>query len=254
MKITFLGTGTSTGVPMIGCDCEVCLSEDPKNKRMRPSILITVNHHNILVDTTPEFRLQAIANGIRRVDAVLFTHSHADHMHGIDDLRIFSKTQEDPILCYGNPPTLARLQHAFDYIFSPGHYKGLLPNIKLESVGGPFSLFGQTIEPIQVMHGKTEVLGFRLGDFAYVTDCGQIPDESMGLLFGVETLVLDALRWEPKHPAHLTIPEAIDVSQRLRAKQTYFTHMMHLVEHHETNARLPDGIELAYDGLVLEVN
>ncbi len=254
MQITFLGTGTSTGVPMIGCECRVCRSEDPKNKRTRPSIMITQNQKNILVDTTPEFRLQAIANQINRVDAVLFTHSHADHMHGIDDLRIFSKTQSDPILCYGNEHTLNRLRHAFDYIFNPGHYKGLLPNIKLESINGPFSLFGQTIIPIRVLHGKTEVLGFRLGDFAYVTDCGQIPDESMALLAGVDILILDALRWEPEHPAHLTIPEAIEISQRLEARQTYFTHMMHLVEHHETNAKLPTGIQLAYDGLTLEAN
>jgi len=254
MQVTFLGTGTSVGIPMIGCSCRVCRSDDPKNKRNRPSILITLGDKNILVDTSPEFRIQALTCGIDRIDAVLFTHSHADHLHGLDDLRVFSRTQTDPIPCFGNDFTLDRIRRAFDYIFNPKYYQGLLPNIKLESINGPFPLLGQTVVPVKVWHGKTEVLGFRLGRFAYVTDCGLIPDESMELLAGVEVLVLDALRWEPPHPAHLTIPQAVRISQQLGARQTYFTHMMHRVEHQETNARLPDGIQLAYDGLVIQID
>ena len=253
MKITFLGTGTSVGVPVPACRCAVCRSTDAKNHRTRPSILITVGDKNILVDTTPELRLQALRCDVDQVDAILFTHTHADHLHGLDDIRVFSAFQGTAIPCYGSPKTLARIATVFDYAFELKHLGGGIPQLELVEIDGPFQLFGAKIIPVDLLHGKTEVLGFRIGGFAYATDCNFIPDAALNLLRDLDLFVLDALRWEPTHPTHFTIPEALEIVAALRPKQTYFTHMTHDVEHHSTNARLPEEIQLAYDGLILEV-
>ena len=254
MKITFLGTGTSHGVPMIACRCAVCRSKDPKNHRTRPSIVITLDEDkNILVDTSPELRLQVIQCDIDHIDAILFTHAHADHLHGLDDVRAYSEIQGTSIPCYGSPETLDRLSTVFEYAFRLQHLGGGIPQLELVTIDGPFQLFGVKFVPIDLLHGKTEVLGFRIGNFAYATDCNQISPTSMDLLSGLEVLVLDAIRWEPSHPTHFTIPESLEIVKQLNPKQTYFTHMTHDVEHHSTNARLPENVQLAYDGLVVEV-
>ena len=253
MKITFLGTGTSHGVPMIACRCAVCRSKDPKNHRTRPSIVITLDKDkNILVDTSPELRLQVIQCDIDHIDAILFTHAHADHLHGLDDVRAYSEIQGTSIPCYGSPETLDRLSTVFEYAFRLQHLGGGIPQLELVTIDGPFQLFGVKFVPIDLLHGKTEVLGFRIGNFAYATDCNQISPTSMDLLSGLEVLVLDAIRWEPPHPTHFTIPESLEIVKQLNPKQTYFTHMTHDVEHHSTNARLPENVQLAYDGLVVE--
>ena len=253
MKILFLGTGTSHGIPRIACKCEVCTSTDPKNKRDRASILIQMGDKNILVDTGPDLRHQSIQWEVDRVDAVLYTHTHADHLFGLDDLRAFSSRQQSSIPCYCSPKTSARIRHVFDYIFQLQHLGYGIPQIQLIEFTGPFDVFGNEIVPIHVIHGKTEVFGFRIGKFAYVTDCKKIPVTSMAMLENLDVLVLGALRWEPEHWIHMTIPESLDVVDELRPKQTYLTHMMHTVEHTETNRKLPQNVQLAYDGLVVEV-
>jgi phosphoribosyl 1,2-cyclic phosphate phosphodiesterase len=260
-----LGTGTSHGVPMIGCDCRTCRSGDPRDRRSRPSILIertgsvsgespfqqAVRH--ILVDTSTDLRAQALALDLRRVDAILYTHSHADHILGLDEVRRFNVIQKSAIPAYGDARTVADLRHTFAYIFSAATPQGGgIPKISLSTVSGPFSLGGLDIVPVPVMHGKRPILGYRIGSFAYLTDCSAIPDMSWPLLDGVRTLVLDALRDRP-HSTHFSVAEAVDAAARIGADRTYFTHICHDLPHAETCARLPRGVELAYDGQVLEV-
>lgn len=267
MKITVLGSGTSQGVPAIGCDCRVCRSQDPKDRRTRPSILIelpsldgqpgaasyTRDVRSILVDTSTDLRTQALVNNIRRVDAILFTHTHADHVFGLDDVRSFNQIQRSSIPCYASPATAATLREMFSYIFEPPAQKGGgIPQIALFNIGGPFTLGSVDIVPVRVMHGKLPVLGFRIGTFAYLTDCNAIPDESWPLLDGVRTIVLDALRHRP-HSTHFSVAEAVDVVGRLGTERAYFTHICHDLLHAETCAQLPGGVELAYDGLVIEI-
>ena len=250
MKVTFLGTGTSVGVPRIGCDCAVCRSDDPKNKRLRCSILLQRGDYSILVDTTPDLRTQALRHDIKRVDAVLFTHAHADHLHGLDEVRCYCFGRETPLPCHASPATLKRIKHVFDYAFdSP--YKQAVPQLSLHPIEGPFSLLGFEIEPIEVMHGRLPVLGFRLGGFAYVTDCSAIPPDSLERLRGLDTLVIDGLRHKP-HPTHFTVQQALDAVAELAPKHAYLTHISCQLEHHETNRALPDGVEMAYDGLELD--
>ena len=265
MRVTLLGTGTSHGVPAIGCDCAVCQSSDPRDRRTRPSILIDLEDgarpqspmasavRYVLVDTATDLRAQALANDMRRVDAILFTHSHADHIFGLDEVRRYNVLQRSAIGCYGDRKTLGDLKRVFAYIFdAPPHFGGGVPQLGLFPVEGSFSLGGVEIVPVPLMHGPTPILGYRIGSFAYLTDCNHIPDESWPLLGGVRTLVLDALRERP-HSTHFSVGEALQVVDRLGPDRAYFTHICHDLPHAATCARLPRGVELAYDGLVLDI-
>ncbi|MBI5189538.1 MAG: MBL fold metallo-hydrolase [Nitrospirae bacterium] len=252
MKVTILGCGTSFGVPMIACTCPVCASGDPKNVRSRSSILVTHEGRNVLVDTTTDLRAQAIANSIDHVDAVLYTHPHAEHIHGIDEMRRFNWLQGTSIPCYGNADTLARIRRTFEYIFTNPGLPGWQPNLTTHEVDGPFDLFGMRVVPVEVMHGSLPILGYRFGAFAYVTDFSVIPEKSYDLLAGLDVMVLEALRYEP-HPAHVTLEEALAVVERLRPKRAIFTHMAHQFDYKAVMAGLPSGVELAYDGMVIEV-
>lgn len=260
-----LGTGTSHGVPMIGCDCRVCRSTDPRDRRTRPSILIewmdappagpafqrSVRH--LLVDTSTDLRAQALAANLRRVDAILFTHSHADHILGLDEVRRFNVVQKEAIPAFGDARTVADLRQTFAYIFDAATPQGGgIPKVGLSSIGGPFSLGGLEVVPVPLWHGRRPILGYRIGAFAYLTDCNAIPDGSWPLLEGVRVLVLDALRERP-HPTHFSLAEATAAAVRIGAPRTYFTHICHDLPHAETCARLPAGIELAYDGQVLDI-
>ena len=270
LRVTLLGTGTSYGVPMIGCDCEVCRSTDPRDRRMRTSAVIDLPEpaeadgrsassaiaatvRRVLIDTSSDLRAQALAFGIRRLDAILFTHSHADHVLGLDEVRRFNKLQREAIPCYSDARTKADLRRTFGYIFDEATPKGGgIPKIVLNEIGGPFSLGSVEIVPVPLMHGSRPILGFRVGTFAYLTDCSAIPDSSWPLLVGVRTLVLDALRARP-HATHFSVAQALEAAARIGAERTYFTHISHELGHAATCASLPRGVELAYDGLVLEI-
>ena len=242
---------------MIGCECAVCRSSDPRDRRLRPSILIEQPRdaggaYTILVDTSVDLRAQALAYGVTRVDAILFTHSHADHILGLDEVRRYNGLQHSAIPCFGDTPTIDDVRRMFGYIFNPAASGGGIPQITLFRIGGPFTLGRLEIVPVPIMHGRLQILGFRIGSFAYLTDCSRIPKGSWPLLEGVRTIVLDALRDRP-HPTHFTVAEALDVVSRLSPERTYFTHVCHDLPHAATCARLPAGVELAYDGLVLEI-
>lgn len=254
MRVTFLGTGTSHGIPMIGCACATCRSDDPRDRRWRPSILMAFDDGPlVLVDAATDLRAQALAFGVTRVDAILFTHSHADHILGLDEVRRFNVLQRRAIPCYADAPTAADIRDTFRYMFHPSTPKGGgVPQIVLHPIDAPFVVAGQRIVPVPVMHGPRPILGFRVGRFAYLTDCNGIPDASWALLEGLETLVLDALRDRP-HPTHFTVADAVATAQRIGARRTYFTHICHDLPHAATCARLPSGIELAYDGLTVNV-
>lgn len=252
MKITILGCGTSFGVPMIACTCPVCSSSDPKNVRTRASILISHEGKNILVDTATDLRAQAIANGIDHIDAVLYTHPHAEHIHGVDELRRFNWLQGTAIPCYGSPATMERIERVFEYIFvNPGR-PGWQPNLVSHSVDGPFELCGLKFVPVELMHGEMPIYGYRTGGLAYLTDFLRIPERSERLLEGLDVMVLEALRYDP-HPAHVSLDEALEVVARFRPKRAVLTHMAHTLEYGEVSANLPEGVELAYDGMVVEL-
>jgi phosphoribosyl 1,2-cyclic phosphate phosphodiesterase len=255
LKITFLGTGTSHGVPMIGCDCGTCRSADPRDRRLRPSLYIeTAAGGALLVDAGPDLRAQALAYDIRRVDAILFTHGHADHILGLDEVRRFNALQRRAMPCYGDAETLGDIRTTFSYVFNPGTPKGGgLPQLELIAVDGPFRVGGDRVVPVPVFHGQRPILGFRLGGFAYLTDCSRIPDESWPLLEGLDLLVLDALRERP-HPTHFSLAEAIETTRRIAPRRALFTHMCHDLGHAATCARLPAGMSLAHDGQVVDVD
>ncbi|MEO5820506.1 MAG: MBL fold metallo-hydrolase [Vicinamibacteraceae bacterium] len=255
MEVTFLGTGTSMGVPMIGCACAVCQSTDPRDNRSRPSILVHLaNQATILVDTSSDLRAQALRFGMTRVDAVLYTHSHADHILGLDELRRFNTLQKGPIPLYGDDRTMTDLRRIFSYAFQairePGHeYVPLLVPFVLD---GPLSVAGTEVRPVPVTHGARTILGYRFGRFAYLTDCCAIPDASWALLEDLDVVVLDALRERP-HTSHFCLDQAVAAAVRIGAGRTYFTHMAHDLGHAATCARLPDGMALAHDGLRLTI-
>ena len=253
-RVTFLGTGTSAGVPMIGCTCATCRSTDSKDRRLRPSILLEVdNGPKILVDTSTDLRQQALTHGMTRVDAILFTHSHVDHILGLDEVRRFNILQRAAIPAFADAATAADLRRTFAYVFDPPAEKGGgVPQIHLSVIDGPFDVLGIRVVPVPLYHGPRRILGFRFGTFAYLTDCNRIPDEAWSLLGDVDTLVLDALRHRP-HPTHFTVAESLEVVQRLAPRCTLFTHMCHDLPHAATSASLPAGVDLAYDGLQIDV-
>lgn len=255
VEVVVLGTGTSHGVPMIGCECAVCTSDDPHDKRTRPSIWVRYGGVRFLVDTSPELRLQCLANGIREVDAVLFTHHHADHVAGLDDLRRFNWMTKKAMPCYGTERTLAGVARMFSYAFEPARNSPhSRPQLELRTIDqSPFDVNGVQVVPVPLMHGPMPVLGFRFGRFAYCTDCSIVPDDSVALLRGVDVLILDALRHD-EHPTHLSLKQAVELAGRIGASRTYFTHMAHQLKHAETNAGLPSGMALAHDGLKLLVD
>jgi phosphoribosyl 1,2-cyclic phosphate phosphodiesterase len=257
MRLTFLGTGTSFGVPQIGCGCAVCRSTDPRDKRNRSAALVEAGGSNILIDTPPELRLQLIAGGITQVDAVVYTHEHADHTAGIDDLRMFSVRQHRPLPIYGPPETLDRLRTSFRYIFDDAvhAYEGTSkPSLELRALepGRQVDVAGVPLLPLAFQHGHLRVYGYRFGSLAYITDVKSIPEAERSRLRGLDVLVLNALWWRP-HPTHLSIAEAVETAQALGARRTYLTHLTHETGHAELAGQLPEGILPAYDGLTVEV-
>jgi phosphoribosyl 1,2-cyclic phosphate phosphodiesterase len=241
-------------VPVIGCRCAVCTSPDPRDKRLRPSIYVDIpDRASILVDTTPDFRQQALTFGVNRIDAILFTHSHADHIMGLDDIRRFNFVQGGPIPCYASAETWADIRRTFHYAFDGvKRLGGGIPRVDAHEIDGPIDIRGVRVVPVPLWHGDAPIFGFRFGTFAYLTDCNRLADEAWPLIDGVDTLVIDALRDKP-HTTHFTVAGAIDVIARVRPRRALMTHMAHDLGHAATNARLPEGVELAYDGLVVDV-
>ncbi len=257
-QLVFLGTGTSHGVPVIGCPCPVCTSELPENQRTRSSVVLALPEGNLLIDTAPELRLQLVRERIGRIDAVCYTHEHADHLNGLDDLRIFPYFLKHDLPVYCDETVERRIRTVFDYAFNPAFRKipaGGVPRLELHRIEPyrPFEVLGATIVPIRQLHGRFETLGFRIGPFAYCTDVKKIPPESQPYLEGVETLVLGCLRHEP-HETHMNLEEALEVVDRFRPKRTFFTHISHRFEHRRISRELPTGVELAYDGLRVDVD
>jgi phosphoribosyl 1,2-cyclic phosphate phosphodiesterase len=251
-ELILLGTGTSHGIPVIGCHCPVCLSTDPRNNRTRSGVAIRLPAGTILIDTSPELRVQLLRERIELVHAVLYTHAHADHIFGMDDLRLFGYQLKRAIPLYCEEPVERQLRAAFSYAFqppSPELHVGAVPMLEFQRIGeDAFEVLGETIRPIRMMHGKLPVLGFRIRDVAFCTDVSFMPEESYPLLEGLDVLVIDALRDVP-HATHFGIPQALEVAARVRPRQTYLTHVSHHLEYTATNARLPDGVEMSYDGL-----
>ena len=251
-RIILLGTGTSHGVPMIACDCAVCTSSDPRDRRTRTGACVQVGEAALLIDTPPELRLQCVAGNIRRADAVLYTHQHADHITGLDDLRRFNALQQTSLTCYVNAATGPVLQRMVPYAFTHDpHYVSAKPDLNLSIIDGPFEAAGVKVIPIPLLHGRLPILGFRIGAMAYCTDCSEIPAASLELLAGLDVLVLDALRLRP-HPTHFNLDQAIEAAGRIGARRTFFTHIAHELPHAATNDRLPKGMALGYDGQVID--
>ncbi len=257
MRLTFLGTGTSFGIPQVGCDCAVCRSEDPRDRRSRVGALVESRKLRLLIDTPPELRLQLIAANVDHVDAVLYTHDHADHTHGIDDIRSMSVRRDGGLPIYGSAATLASLTQKFPYIFDPA-VKALPGTSKPEGCGQPLEAGVSTrighldVLPVAVPHGRWSVFGYRIGALAYVTDAKTLSDEVIAQLRGAEVLVLNALFRTP-HPTHLSIGEAVEVARRIGARRTYLTHLTHETSHAELEGSLPSGVAPAYDGLVVDI-
>lgn len=254
-KIIFLGTGTSVGVPVVGCDCVTCSSTNPKNNRTRCALAIGLPEGNLLVDTPPDIRTQLLRERIGIIHSVLYTHGHADHLFGLDDMRIFPAYLNRPVPVHCEGEVEARLRKSFDYVFDPAtpKYPGGIPQLDINRITTePFSLLGAPVIPFRLNHGKFRVLGFRFGNIAYCTDTNGIPEESWALLDGLDVLILDALRLRP-HPTHFNLEQAVEVARLLNARITYFTHIAHELEHEATNASLPPNMKLAYDGLQLDL-
>jgi phosphoribosyl 1,2-cyclic phosphate phosphodiesterase len=249
--LTVLGSGTSMGVPTIGCGCAVCHSSDPHDRRTRPSVMVEYEGRRVLIDTTPDFRQQAIREGIRCLDAVLYTHAHADHILGLDDLRPLTFHCAGKIPLYAQEPALRRIESMFSYIFAGDYKYGGIAQVELNLLQGPLELFGVIFEPIPVLHGDVEICGFRFGSAAYLTDHSDIPESSLPRLQGLDILFLDALRHKP-HPTHSTLENSLAIVDRLKPRRAFFTHISHDLAHEATNATLPPHARLSYDGLKLE--
>lgn len=249
MKITFLGTGTSQGIPVIACDCEVCLSKNLKDKRLRSSILIENNSSNFVIDTGPDFRQQMLVNRVKNLDAVVFTHEHKDHLAGLDDVRAFNFSQNKAMPLYGSANVLKAIKREFQYAFDDFKYPGV-PVLELKEISNaPFSIEETTFIPIEVMHYQMPVFGFRIGNFTYITDAKTITDDEFKKIEGTEILVLNALR-KTSHISHFTLDEAVEIMKKINPKKGYLTHISHLLGSHDIiNSELPDFIQLAYDGL-----
>jgi len=257
MRLTFLGTGTSFGVPVVGCTCGTCTSADPRDARTRNGALLELPGGRLLVDTPPELRLQLLREGVDRVDAVWLTHPHADHLHGVDDLRVFTTRLRMSLPAHVSEEHLEEVQGRFPYIFSPfepppGTTKPLIHLVPFRA-GEPVEILGASLTPVALPHGPMRTFGFRVGELGYVTDAKSLPPEALYALEGVEVLVLNALWWGNPHPTHLNVEEAVEVARAVGARRTFLVHLTHRVLHRELESRLPDGIAPAYDGLSLEV-
>lgn len=252
LRVTLLGTGTSTGVPRIACDCRVCTSTDPRNRRLRAGVWLQTVDASLLVDTSPDLRQQALTHRIRCLDAVLFTHSHADHIYGLDDVRVFNFIQRTELPCYGSPETLRAVRRYFAYVFEAGQEGGGKPLLALRPVSGPFEAAGERVVPVPAWHGSMEVYGYRVRGFALVTDVSSIPESSLGLLQDLDVLVLGALRYR-SHPTHFNFEQAVEMARRIGARRTVFTHISHEVDHGDPQVALPAGVEIGHDGLVFEL-
>jgi len=251
MTLKFLGTGTSTGVPILACRCSVCTSPDPRDKRTRPSILLEYDGRVVVIDTTPDFRAQALREGLTRLDAVIFTHHHVDHILGLDDTRVFYFRQQVPIPIFAEARCLTTIRTVFSYIFEGNYPFGGVGKLDPHLIEGPFDLWGLNFTPVPVVHGNLPIFGFRFRDTAYVTDVSEIPDSSIPLLAGLDILIIDALRLKP-HPTHLSLAQAVAMVERLKPRRAFFTHIAHELGHEATNSALPAHVQLAYDGLRLE--
>ncbi|PYX94567.1 MAG: MBL fold metallo-hydrolase [Acidobacteria bacterium] len=249
--LTVLGSGTSMGVPTIGCTCAVCRSPDARDRRTRPSVLLEYGGKFVLIDTSPDFREQAIREKIRQIDAVLYTHTHADHILGIDDLRPLSFRRDGSIPLYARPEAAEFLRSMFRYIFDADYKFGGIARVELKPIEGPIELFGARFDPVKVIHGETEIYGYRFGSAAYLTDFSKIPDESFAQLRDLDILFLDALRHKP-HPTHSTVENSLRIVDRVKPQRAFFTHICHDLPHEATNATLPENVRLSYDGLKLE--
>lgn len=253
VTITVLGSGTSVGVPTIGCDCAVCHSDDPRDKRLRPSVYVKYGDHGVLIDTTPDFRQQILRANIKRIDAILFTHSHADHIMGLDDVRPFNFKQGGVIPIYGSAETLDNIRKCFHYIFNDHKTESSRPRLITNIFdSAPVEICGLAFTPIRLFHGKGTVYGFRFGDAAYLTDHSDIPAESMELLQGLDVLFLDALRHRP-HPTHSTVERSLQSVEKLAPQRAFFTHICHDLPHAATEEKLPQNVRLAYDGLEITI-
>lgn len=254
VTLTVLGSGTSMGVPTLGCDCKVCTSEDPKDNRLRPSVMLQYDGRTVLIDTTPDFRQQALRERISRIDAIVYTHAHADHIMGLDDVRPINLRQRSPIPVYGSVETLTTLKRTFAYVFEVASPESTIPKITLEPVetGTIFDVFGLGFEPVLLNHGRGFVYGYLFGSSAYLTDHSDIPAQTLAKLHGLDVLFLDALRHKP-HPTHTTLSRAIRYVEELKPRRAYFTHISHDLPHARTDEALPDGVHLAWDGLRIEI-
>jgi len=253
IRITVLGSGTSVGVPTIGCDCPVCQSTDPRDKRLRPSILVSYHGRNVLIDTSPDLRAQALRAGLKHLDAVLYTHSHADHILGLDDLRPFNYGRQEQIPIYARPEALETIRRVFRYVFEATNHCGGIPRVEARELApAGVDLWGLEFRPVPILHGQREIVGFRFGRAAYLTDHSEIPPASLEMLHGLDVLFLDALRHTP-HPTHSTVQRSLAWVDQLQPRRAYFTHICHELAHDATNRGLPAHVQLAYDGLEIDV-
>lgn len=250
--LEFLGTGTSTGVPVLGCHCPVCRSRDPRDVRYRASALIRHGSRSVIIDTGPEFRLQCLRSGVMNLDSVLLTHDHADHLHGIDDLRAFSLFKRKTLPVWGNAGTLAAIRKRFPYMWRPLQKGGGVPDVDLRLVDGEFEAGGMRFTPVPIQHGVMGILGYRVGDVAYMTDISALPEASFRLVEGVSTMIVSCVRAR-RHPTHLSIAGAKELHARVKPERTFLTHLTHYYSHKEISAIMPVGMMPAYDGLTLEV-